>query len=216
MSIICKVAIPIASVVGGGWPQPALIPEGRPPSVIMVRALPPSLWVMAPPSSPLAPVLVPAVLPAPELLPLLVPSVPPTLPLVAQDDPLPTIAPAVAPEPGAAAVPPAVPVLACVEPLGLPELELAPVEPTVTVSFGFGFPPQPTAMAPRTPKKVKVREGIEGTIASTVRHSFPHCQLAPENGSNSGSDGCTNPAQLDDRESPKVDREPDQIDHLMK
>jgi hypothetical protein len=163
----------------------------------MVRALPPSL-VMAPLSSPLAPVLVAAVLPIPELAPPLVPSVPPTLPLVASDDPLPTVAAAVAPEPGAVAVPPAVPVLACVEPLGLPELELAPVEPAFTVSFGVGFPPQPTAIAPRTPNNAKVREGIEGTIDSTVRHCFPRCQLAPENGAISRTDWWTNPAQLDD------------------
>jgi hypothetical protein len=128
---------------------------------------------MAPPSSPLAPRLVPALLPIPELLPLLVPSAPPTLPLVASDDPVPAIAPAVAPEPGAAVLPPAVPALACVEPFELPEPELAPMEPTFMLSLGVGFPPQPTAIAPRTANMVKAREGIEGNIASTVRHSFP-------------------------------------------
>src|SRR5580658_2306070 len=194
MSMVCKTAIPIGSVLGGGWPQPALIPEGRPPSDIVIKTLPPSPPAAAPLAPGLAPVLVPAVTPlvTPVPLPLLVPAVPPTLPLSAPVGVVPATPPEVAPDPP---VPPAVPALAPVELLGLPvlalaPLTLAPVEPRF--SFGVVPPLQPTASAPRTPNKANGRKRMEGILpqpcCSPFRTSTRRRRIEPG--------GCMNPAQL--------------------
>jgi len=183
MSIMCNAASPIGSVLGGGWPQPALGPEGRPPSPIVVTTLPPSL----PPLE--APLLAPEVPPpplsaaplsAPVPLPLPAPVVSP-VPLVATVDPVAAVIdPDDVPELGDPVVALPLPVLVPVDPVGLPVPAFAPVEPPFT--FSVGVPPlQPTAIAPRTPNRTNVREDMEATVASTVLHSIAHVNFAPAN-----------------------------------
>jgi len=74
-------------------------------------------------------------------------------------------------------VAPPLPVVVPVEPVGLPVPTFAPVEPPFT--FSVGVPPlQPKAIAPRTPNRTNVREGMQGTVASTVLHSLAYVNFA--------------------------------------
>ena len=180
---MCNAAFPIGSVAGGGWPQPALIPEGRPPSLAVVTTLPPSVppleTPLLVPDVPPAPVSAVAPLVTPVPLPLPVPVVSPVVPPVATVDPVvAVIDPDDVPELGEPLVPPPLPVFVPVDPVGLPVVALAPVEPPFTFSFGVPPPLQPTAIAPRTPNRANVREGMQGTVASTVLHSLAYVNFA--------------------------------------
>jgi hypothetical protein len=103
-------------------------------------------------------------LPAPEASlpeePTAVPDVSPTLPLDAPEAP-PLVVPTEPVDPTPAPLEPA---LVPAEPLGVPVVAaLAPVDPVVMISGVVGLPPQPTAMAPRAPSNVSVRESMKGT-----------------------------------------------------
>jgi hypothetical protein len=110
-----------------------------------------------------------------------VPDVAPTLPLETFIEPeVPSFVPVAPTEPVDPTPAPLEPAGVPAEPFGVPVVAVfTPVEP-LTVSGVVEPPPQPTAMAPRAPNKISVRENMKGTsplngsrALSIVKHTSP-------------------------------------------